>query len=406
VRELFIGRQPIVGRDRRICGYELLFRDRDGPLANIKDSREATARVIMEFLMDMGVENLVGSKLAFLNADEAILREEFLELLPPHKTVFEILETCTDVETLRHSIGRLKGAGFLFALDDFERHSALSALLKEIDFVKLDVKAKRRGEIERDISFLKGYSARLIAEKVENEKEFRYLFDAGFDMFQGFFFAQPLLIRKRSVSPERATLMQVLAAIEADKESSIIEGHFRKHQGLTYKLLRYINSAFFHTGQKVRSISHAISLLGYKNLRRWVILLLFAGEDENPTENPLFERAFIRGYMMEELSRKASLERTLRESAFITGSLSVIDGLLGMPMKEIVRSLSLSEPIEEALLFEMGELGLLLKIIKGHEASSLGKAEQLLSKLGLRKEDLFAAEMEAILDFHNMEKAL
>lgn len=404
--DIFIGRQPILGRDRRIHAYELLFRQGMAPSASVVDPSKATAKVIVEFLMDVGIENLVGTKLAFINVNEEILNEQFIEILPPRRTVLEILGTCTNVEYLRKCIRRLKEIGFLFALDDSVPTSALAELTTEVDFIKVEVSKRRKEDIARHASHFNAFPVSLVADKVETAKEFKTAYELGFHMFQGFFFAEPTIVRKRALSPEKQVLMQLLAAIEADREPSVIEAHFKRHPHLTYKLLRYINSAFFYVSEGVKSISHAISLLGYKHIRRWVVLLLFALDDENPSDNPLFERAFVRGYMMEQLSKKASFDKWLQESAFITGCLSVMDVLLGMPMREVLRSLSVAAPIEEALLFEMGKLGMLLRVVKAHEACSYEEVEHLLSALHLQKDDVFASEMEAILNFHNMERIL
>lgn len=402
MKELFIGRQPILDRNRRISGYELFFRDRDTSFANIKDPSRATAKVIMQFLIDIGIENLVGRKPAFINVNEETIKSEFLELLPPEKTVLEIPRIMS-FQNLMDDLERLKKKGFTLAIDDFILDSALLSFASKVQYVKIDIKDQKKDALKNTFLPLKPLSVKIVAEKVEKEKEFKYLYELGFDMFQGYFFAEPITIRKKHISPEKLALLQILNAIELDKETRVIESFFRRNPGLTYKLLRYINSAFFYIQHRVRSISHAISLLGYKNLRRWVILLLFAVEDEDPIENPLFERAFVRGSMMEELSRKFSLDRLLQDSAFITGSLSIIDVLLGMPMAEILRSLSLSREIEDALLFEMGELGILLKIVKAHETGSYDHVEHFLSQFHIETNDLLSSEMEAILNFHNME---
>jgi EAL and modified HD-GYP domain-containing signal transduction protein len=179
----------------------------------------------------------------------------------------------------------------------------------------------------------------------------------------------------------------------------IVEGIFKKNPELTFGLLKLINSAFFRVQQKVTSIRQAIALLGYGNLQKWVGMLLFTIDHRDHIFNPLVEKVLIRGRMMELLAERVTGSKTVADSAFITGILSLVNVLFGKPLQEVIGRLSLAGEIRDALAQRAGVLGTLLAITEDLDDENYDELEKGFSAVGIRAIDLLSVETKAIVEY-------
>jgi c-di-GMP-related signal transduction protein len=401
LNDAFIGRQPILDREQRIFGYELLFRNGRTGAANVVDNAQATASVMLNALNNIGVRNLIGETNGFVNVDEEILKSGIVELLPKEQTVLEILETVRLTEEVVDICRRLRHDGYRLALDDFVYDESFVPLFDMVDYVKIDVLASSRETIEDMSRLFRKYHLRLLAEKVEKREDFDYLRQLGFSLFQGYFFAKPSILAAKTISPTHMVLIDLLRLLSKEAEFHSIEQLFRKNPELQIKLLKFINSASFYSAHKITSIGQSISLLGYRKLQKWVTLLLFAGSDHDMKTNPLLERAAIRGRLAELLMKKMANSEAASDSAFITGVLSLIDALFKMPMDKAVKELNLSEEIQAALIRKEGLLGKIIAITEGLEGEAFIDTADLLGGFRLTLDDLFSMEKTAIIEYEN-----
>ncbi len=405
VNDIFIGRQPILEKDRTIFGYELLFRgSQSAGTANVASNIRATASVMANTLNGIGLKKLIGEKKGFINVDLEIMESGILELLPPESTVLELLETVTVTDRVIELCAKMRDAGYRIALDDFVYDDSYLSLFRVVDYVKIDVLAHERSDLARIVQPLAKHNFKLLAEKVETKDDFDYCHSLGFQYFQGYFFAKPSLIAAKSLSPTQLALVELSNALSREQEFGILEQAIKKNPELNIKLLKFINSANFYTRQKITSIRHALALLGYRNLKKWVTLLLFSGEAEDMKSNPLLERAAIRGRVMELLAKRITQDEFTADSAFITGVLSLIDALLQMPLEQILGELNLASEICESLLEKNGLLGNLLSIVEGLETEEFSDMSQKLFSYHLTTDDLFAMERNAIIEYENYEE--
>ncbi len=401
LNDAFIGRQPILDREQRIFGYELLFRSGQTGAANVLDNAQATASVMVNALNNIGVRNLIGDKKGFVNVDAEILKSGVVELLPREQTVLEILETVHLTEEIVELCRKLKQDGYHFALDDFVYDESFVPLFDMVDYVKIDVLISDKNTIEEMVRLFKKYHLKLLAEKVENREDFDYLRHLGFSFFQGYFFAKPSVLTSKTISSAHIVLIDLLRLLSKEAEFHLIEQLFKRNPELQIKLLKFINSASFYSVQHITSIRQSISLLGYRKLQKWITLLLFAGSDEDMETNPLLERAAIRGRLAELLVKKITASEAAADSAFITGVLSLIDVLFKMPMDQAVKELNLSEEIQAALIHGEGLLGAAIAITEGLEQEAFADTAGLLGKFKLTLDDLFFMEKTAILEYEN-----
>lgn len=403
--EVFIGRQPILDRNNKIFGYELLFRAGPALSAEFIDSARATARVMVNTLSNIGIQKLIGDRKGFVNIDEEILESDLVDLLPKYSTILEILESVVFTPKVVDMCKNLKQAGYILALDDFVYSESWSPDFGFIDYVKIDVLTYDRETLASISTDLKKHQLKLIAEKVETREDFEYCRDLGFGLFQGYFFEKPSVIVTKSISPTQIVLIELYKLLSREAEFSLVEDVFKRNPELYFKLLKFINSARFYTARKITSIRQSLTLLGYRNMQKWVSLLLYSGEGEDMKSSPLLEQAAIRGRTMELLAKKITGNDTDGDSAFITGALSLIDALIQMPIASILKELNLSAEISDALVQRSGLLGNLVSIMEKLEQNQFPDIVHALKPFGLRIDDLFSMEHNATLEFVNFEEA-
>jgi len=253
---------------------------------------------------------------------------------------------------------------------------------------------------------MRHYPVKLLAEKVETKEDFDYCMGLGYELFQGYFFAKPSVIKAKKLSPVQAALIELYRGLSRDEEYSVLEGIFKRYAGLNVMLLKYINSASFYTGLKIGSIPQALMMLGTRNLQKWVTLLLFAGDAADSKTNPLLERAAMRGRLMELIVLKATGNAATAGSAFMAGIFSLIGVLFQKPLEEVLHEFDLSLEISDALLKKEGLLGTALIIIEKLEQQSFDELNDLLSKIGLKLYDLLSMETRAITEFEQPVQSL
>jgi EAL and modified HD-GYP domain-containing signal transduction protein len=372
---VFVGRQPIFTPQRQVAAYELLFRGAASAQTATQTGAQATAQVLLHTCLDIGLETLVHQKRAFLNVTRDLLLGPALTALPPDRFVLEILEDTVVDAPLLAAVRRLRAQGFTIALDDFVYHPTLQPLVELAQIIKLDVQALDRAALETHLARLRAGGAVLLAEKVETYDEFRFCRDRGCTLFQGYFFCRPETVHGQQLPMNRLTLLRLLATLHhPDVELRDLEPLIGSDVALSHRLLRLLNSAFFGLRQPVASLRQALMLLGVRNLRTWVSLMLLAGMDEKPAE--LLTVALVRAKMCERVAQALAQERP--ESFFLVGLLSVLDALFDQPLPALLGALPLAEPVTRALLAYEGILGDTLRSVLAYEQGHWADCTTLL----------------------------
>ena len=361
-----IGRQPIYGEDIRVFAYELLYRSEGcSNQATFLDGDSATANVLLNTFLEIGLEQVVGRKhKAFINITRSFLLQRLCHTLPANRVVLEILEDIEPDPPVLEAIAELSEQGYIIALDDFVYHESLLPLVELADFIKVDIAEIPRKTLPEHIRILREYPAKLIAEKIETHEDFAFCESLGFDYFQGYFFCKPKLVEQRRLPSNSIMLLKFLGKvhdqnIDIEKLADVIKNDV----SLSYKVLRYVNSAFYGLSKKVDSIAQAACLVGIDRLRTWATMMVLASLQEKPVE--LLVTALVRAKMCEQLG--IALRADAPERFFMTGLFSVLDGFFDREMQEILESLPLSPDINKALLSRAGTLGQALNCILAYE---------------------------------------
>lgn len=372
MHNIYLGRQPIYDRELKVHAYELLYRDSSENAANHHDDDMATAQVIVNTFLDFGLERIVGGHPAFINMPRGYLVGDIAVPFPPDQVVLEILETTPIDAALIESVQRLSATGYRVALDDFFYYETLKPLVSVADIVKIDFQALAIDQIRQHVTRLKDDNVELLAEKLETAAQFNQALDLGFDYFQGFFFNKPNVVEGKTISPNRLAVVQLLAKLQnPDADVSDIEKIIMADVGMSYKVLRYLNSALYALPRKIESIRHAIVYVGLPTIKNWFSLVALSKIDDKPQE--LVTTALVRARMCELQAPKPNL----RDMYFTVGLLSVVDAMLDQPMSAIVRQLPLAVETKLALLEHKGPSGEALARTLAYERCEWDTLEQL-----------------------------
>jgi EAL and modified HD-GYP domain-containing signal transduction protein len=359
----FVGRQPIFDRQMEVFGYELLYREGTGNSANIMDGDEATARVMVNSFLELGIDQIAGNAQAFLNLTANFFLGQHYEVLPTKKVILEVLESIEPTPSVLQSLIQARQHGYQIALDDFVVRESHRALLNHADYVKVDVLVLTNEELKEQVAMLQEYPVRLLAEKVEDQGMYEQCLALGFEYFQGYFFCQPQILEGVSLSSNRMAVVLLLAKLQ----DPLIELHDLEELvindvALSVKLLRYVNSASVGLPRSVDSISQAIGLVGTERMRQWAALLVLAQTGDKPSE--LMRVALIRAHMCEAL---CPLYGMPPGQGFTVGLFSILDAYFDCDMHQLLADLPLAPEILAALLKREGELGIILEGMLAYE---------------------------------------
>ena len=395
--QIFLGRQPILDRQQNIVAYELLFRAGQSATAGVLDDMAASAHVITHAFTELDVATVLGKHMGFINVHDDLLMSDMLELLPKDKVVIELLETIQITPEVIERCTQLKAMGFTLALDDYTGlDDQYEPLLGLVEVIKLDYPLVDKNKLADIVRGLKKWPVKLLAEKIEDRAEAELCMNLGFDLFQGYYFARPVILTGKRADPSRLALLRLVSLVLSDAETGEIERVFQHDPSLTYKLLRLVNSVAMGLARKVESLHHAIIVLGRRQMQRWLQLLMFV-PNNGQTDNPLLQLAATRGKLMELLAQvQAERDKDYQDRAFIAGILSLLDTLLGMPMEEIIEQISVAPDVKLALLQRQGKLGNLLALVEKLESDDFAAAGELLDASALQVSDLLQAQIEAM----------
>lgn len=364
--QICVGRQPIYDSARNIVAYEVLYRC-NASSAEFEDGDAATARVLVNILTEIGLDQISGSKPLFINCTRYFLDHE--PLLPPDRCTLEILETVAVDQEMVSAVARQRRLGYKIALDDFEFHREWDPLLKLADYVKVDVR-QHPGELLRDaVERLSDFPGTLVAEKIETQEELDYCRTLGFTLFQGYYLRRPETLVARAAPNNLIALVSLAQQLmDQNSDAGAIAQAIQGDVNLTYRLLRLANSAMAGSRKPIDSIRQAVCIAGTNLLARWVALLGLLRIENSPSD--YVEIALHRARTCELVSRAEKIGEP--DQAYILGLLSLLDGMLDSPWEALIPSLPLSADIATALLTREGPLGRLLSTVESYEAFSSG----------------------------------
>src|ERR1700691_3416395 len=383
--DALVARQAIFDRDRRVHGYELLFRSDAG--RNEFDGTEAglaTQQVLANSLLVIGLENLVGTKKAFVNFGRGPLLQGWHASLPRESTVMEVLESVEPDAEVLEACRKLREEGYQIALDDFVFRPGCEQLLDIADLVKIEIQSVPRPEQKLLVRSSKARGLQVLAEKVETHEEFEWARQVGYDYFQGYFFARPVMMRGRQIPTAKLHCLRLLQeAQRPELDFERLAVLILQDVSLSYKLLRYVTSPLSSVNGNIRSIRQALLFFGEIELRKWIMLATLARTAEDkPSE--LIRHSLVRARFCESVARLA--KNGLEQSAFLAGLFSLLDALIDRPLGETLSAMSLAPEIAAVLTGEATDsnpLAIVYELAQAYEAADWPRVEEIALQLGV-----------------------
>jgi EAL and modified HD-GYP domain-containing signal transduction protein len=376
----FVARQPIFDRSQNVFGYELLFRN--GVEDYFNADPEAAARSTLDTSLLFGLNTLCANRFAFVNCTREVLFKDLITLLPPDQVVAEILETVEPEDRVIAACKRLKAAGYRIALDDFAANDPRVSLCDFADIIKIDVRATTAAERVGMVHRFGPAKCKMLAEKLETPPEFHQARDMGFTYFQGYFFCRPELVIGREVPASRLhhiRLLDLVSRRELDMRE--LERMLKQETSVSYRLLRDLNSPIFGFALEIKSIRHAMAVLGERELRRWIRLVVAVGAAEQKCSE-LILMGLTRARFCELLSYRMQTDSDL----FLMGLLSIMDSILEVTMDVLLQQLPVDQDTKMALLGQKSSLRPLYQLMLAQESGEWAQSSELAKQLRLPDE--------------------
>ena len=379
---VFVARQAILNRNQNVVAYELLFRDSpENCFPGVSDG-QATARLIMENQLNLGTRHITSGKKALINIGPESLKLDLCDFLPCKDVVIELLETIEPTDDTYELCRKLFHSNYKLALDDFVYKPQWERFLKLVNLIKFDIRLTPLAEIPLVGNKLKKYkNIKLLAEKIETVEEYKLARKMGFDYFQGYYFARPVMIEQKDMHYNYGLVIAIYSEVmKPDPDVKVITGLFELDAALAYKLLRLLNSGVFPLQSQISSLKQALVYLGQARLKKFVNLIVTAHTARSkPIE--LMQMCVIRARFCELIAAKVA--KQVQGEAFLTGLFSLLDAILDKPMDLLVDKLPFPEDIKAALTGEKNNLYYILETVKAYETGSWWALEKAVLLINL-----------------------
>ncbi|HEV3425892.1 MAG TPA: EAL domain-containing protein [Paraburkholderia sp.] len=404
-------RQPILDRDGMLCGYELKVHCFDAsPAAAGEDEDEGKgegadaashadpatdvgpyapapvtlAQSLARSLALHGVRGALAGHPGYLDVSREMLLDDALELIAAERFMFEIPPDMEVDDALVARIVTLHARRYRFVLDGVVvPNDTFARLLPYAEGVKIDLPQISRVLLPKLASVLKSAGKLLIASGVDTQEDLETAHDLGFDKFQGYFFARAQTASLRRVSAPRHALLNLLQLLAGDPTVAQLEAELKLNPVLVMHLMKLANSSGLAVGHKVTTLREAINATGTNRIARWTQLLLYAdGRKVALEDDPLLQLAATRARFMElAVLRLPEAGRDEADAAFLTGVFSFVDAVFGGSLENTLDVLTLSKPIQDAILHREGVLGLLLSAVEALERGAWAEIEAACERL-------------------------
>ena len=393
----YLARQPIFNNAGSIWGYELLYRSGlDKQEAEISDEDIATLCVsTCGFIQSQAFS--ADMKKICINFTEKLILEGAPRGLPSSVTVIEIKGDIRKISRMMPILTELKQEGYTLSVNFSEPVESLKDLYDIADIIKIDIHGKEIKEIQNIFSAISRFKTLKIAEKVDNREIMKDLRSLGCDLYQGYFFAKPVNLHGRTLKQIEVSKLRILKALENPLLSvQDLSEIITPDPGITYQLLRFINSAAFGFSAKVASIQHAINLIGAKRLKYWLRMVVMSDLSHNNDMPELYLMSLTRGKFFEELAGRGLVQGSSPETMFLFGLLSLIEPMLEVSIDNVLDQLPLADNLKSGYTDRNSTFGKYLQLVVAIENSDTEKIKRLCGEMGLKAKAVIVASNQAL----------
>jgi EAL and modified HD-GYP domain-containing signal transduction protein len=395
--EVFVARQPIFDRNRKVWGYELLFRSAASQTRyDGTEATSATRQVISNGMLSIGFDKLLRGKHACINFGREMLLQDLYTSLPHQTTVIELTEDIEPDEEVVQAVKRMRAQGYRIALDDFRACPQMEPLVALANMIKVEM-ATPKPQQEAMVREFHDRGIRMLSEKVETDVDFRWGLRAGYDYFQGNFFSCPVVMRGQQIPAIKLHCLKLIQEVHRPElDFGRLTTMISEDVSFSYKLLRYANSARFGRETKIHSIRRALVVLGEYGIRKWVsIAALPTIAADKPGE--LMRKSLVRARFCELLAQASG--QGLEDQAFLMGLFSLLDALLDRPLDEVLKEVGLAPELDSVLRGQAAEddiLNTIYRLVRAYESADWDEVERLAGCMGAPPDLIGAAYCEAL----------
>lgn len=391
---VFVGRQPILDKEGQIFGYELLYRNSEENRFPTVNPESATLQLLVNSFLSIGFDKVTESRKSFINFTSELLIEDIFSRLSPARVIIEILEDVEITSTFISRMKKIKQRGFQFALDDFiiqEQYTQHTELFELIDYVKVDFLAVSEAERKGIEAFIQKYPhIRMVAEKIETEAQFMVAKASGYELFQGYFFAKPEIIKGMDIPSTLSSHSYILHKLsEEDADIDEVVELIVRDMSVTYKLLRFINTMHFGVPKKVGSVKQAVMLIGFQHLKKWMRILLVHHIGEHSSSGrvkALVSFSLTRARMCELIAQTIGKENS--DEYFFVGMFSLMDVIMQKSWEDLLPLIPFSENVANTLKGEETEMTTVLQLAIAIEKFDWLQIRELRIQLGISEKEL------------------
>jgi c-di-GMP-related signal transduction protein len=395
--EVFVARQPIFDRNLRVWGYELLFRSSatqatfDGTSAS-----SATTQVVSNSLLSIGLDKMLRGKHGCINFGRDMLLQDWYSVLPKECTIIELTEDIEPDGDVLEAVRVMRARGYRIALDDFQPGPKMESLIELAHFIKVEMNTPKAQQ-ESMLREFRRRGIKMLSEKVETDADYRWALRAGYEYFQGYFFARPVVIAGKQIPTNKLQCLQLMQeAIRPELDFTRLTTLVSQDVSFTYKLMRYANSAHFGRQVKIQSVRRALVALGECGIRKWIaIAALPVIAEGKPAE--LITQSLVRGRFCELLGQASG--QGVEDQAFLVGLFSMLGVLLDRPLEDTLTEMGLAPALDTVLRGQASEenvLDRIYKLVQRYEMADWDEVERLADRLGTAPELVGEAYREAL----------
>ncbi len=357
------------------------------------DGDEATSSLLSSSFFTVGIEQIASGQKAFINFTEDMLIRGIPTMFPPDCVVVEVLEDVRPTEEVVAACRNLVEKGYTLALDDFVYAEDLVPLIELAKIIKVDFRLTPIDQIKEMVETLKEYPCQLLAEKIETYEEFTLASNMGFVYFQGYFFSKPEVLKNKDIPSSQLALLQLITEVNrAEFEVPDIERLVSQDISISFKLLKYLNSAYYSRSQPITSIRQAIAFLGEKGTRLFVSLIATSKLSEHKPDE-LIRTSGIRARFLELIGKESHMDHG---DLFMLGLFSLLDAMLDTSMEILMKQLPLSDEITQALVHKTGRLAPYLHLIQLYEAGEWDAFDVTMAQLNLDEHKIMDFYLDAV----------
>lgn len=385
--EIYVARQPIFNRQKKVIAYELFYRNHNDNSLNGVNKDSASATVIMNSFVTMGTERIAGNKQLYVKFTDTLLNYDIVTLLNKKNTIIEIMTEICNVDLIK-ICKDLKDRGYKIALDDYNlvKRNIFDEIIQYIDVIKVDFLTNSLIDREDIVKKMNDYGVKLLAERVETLDDFNEAYNMGFDYFQGYFFSKPEIIVDEDIPSFKLNSLHVINELNrVEPDYNVIADILKRDLSLSYKLLKLVNSVAYDLTERIQSLKHALVILGFNELRKFMYLvLLYDMCQDKPGE--LIKTSLIRAKFGELLCVDLNIYN--KNEIFLMEMFSLIDGVLNKPLEIALNELPLELKVKEALMGIENEYFTIHQLIISYESAEWEQVHNICKELSLKCDNL------------------